>query len=112
MIRTKPFEVSVYSWSQTANADGELQKPSYGSAVTVQCQIVPSTPETVKRDHGIDVKEPHILMADYDAESPLLVVNTKIVWNGRDWFVHAFSAFQQSRNTDHIQAVLSSQRKS
>ena len=112
MIRTKPFEVSVYSWSQTANVDGELGKPSYGSAVTVACQIVPSTPETVKRDHGIDVKEPHILMADYAEDSPLLVVNTKVTWNGRDWFVNAFSFWNQGRNTDHIMAVLSSMRKS
>lgn len=112
MIRTKPFEVSVYSWSQTTNADGELQKPSYGSAVTVKCQIVPSTPETVKRDHGIDVKEPHILMADYESDSPLLVVNTKVVWNGRDWFVRAASFYDQGRSTDHIMSVLSSQRKS
>lgn len=112
MIRTKPFTVDVYPWVQTANVDGELGKPTYGTAVSTECQIVATTPETVKRDHGIDVKDPQILYADLDEDSPLLIVKSKVEWLGRDWFVHSATANRQGRNTDHIVAVLSSTRKS
>jgi len=104
VIPYRPHTVTVYEASEP-EIGGVAQAPTYTSLGTVRCQVTMEEPGAAFESYGLEVRRPHVLLADSADESKFDVGN-RVYYDSRWFVVRASSVAKALTQLNHVRALL------
>jgi hypothetical protein len=97
----KPHTVTIKAESRDGAGGTSL-----GTSHTLKCQITPMAQTKAYEDWGVEVKRPHLLMADKSA-APYIEIGALVSWGSRRFKVSTTPAiYDFGYAADHLAAVI------